>query len=296
MKDEFYGYHPVVNAVYFGLVMGFTMFFMHPLFLSISLVGAFAYGVYLHGTKAVKFSFIYMLPMMVVTAALNPLFNHRGATIVAFLPGGNPITLESIAHGIAAAVMLAAMLGWFACFNHIMTGDKFVYLAGKIFPALSLVLSVALRLVPLFRRQIKVISNAQKGIGRDITSGSILQRVSNGIKIMSIMVTWALENSIEMADSMKYRGYGTNRRSAFSIFTFTKRDFCALGYMLMTSMVVIVGAMRGVYYFRFFPAILWRWNGAVAMAVFACYFALVTMPLAINLTEDIKWKSIQSKI
>ena len=45
-------------------------------------------------------------------------------------------------------------------------------------------------------------------------SGSLLQRLKNAITILSIMVTWALENAIETADSMKSRGYGLPGRTA----------------------------------------------------------------------------------
>jgi energy-coupling factor transport system permease protein len=41
-----------------------------------------------------------------VTAWLNPLFNHAGVTLLFYLPGGNPVTLESMVYGLAAATML----------------------------------------------------------------------------------------------------------------------------------------------------------------------------------------------
>jgi energy-coupling factor transporter transmembrane protein EcfT len=92
-----------------------------------------------------------------------------------------------------------------------MTSDKFVYLFGRIIPSMSLLLSMTLRFVPRFIAQIKVVSNAQKCVGRDASNGGVVQRVRNAITILSIMVTWALENAIETADSMKSRGYGLRR-------------------------------------------------------------------------------------
>ena len=109
-----------------------------------------------------------------------------------------------------------------------MTSDKFVYLFGRVIPALSLVLSMTLRFVPKFKAQIQVVSEAQRCVGRDVSNGSVLQRLRNGITILSIMVTWALENAIETADSMKSRGYGLPGRTAFSIYRFDSRDKAAL--------------------------------------------------------------------
>ena len=218
MSDAFSRYHPVVNFLYFALVLAFSMIFMHPVCLAVSLLCSVAYSVYINRRKAVRFNLMFMLPILLLTAILNPLFNHAGVTILAYFRSGNPLTLESIIYGVAAAVMLVTVIGWFSCFNAVITSDKFVYLFGRLIPAMSLILAMALRLVPRFKAQARVISNAQRCIGRDISSGSIFTRARNGMKIISILVTWALENAIDTADSMKSRGYGMPGRTAFSIF------------------------------------------------------------------------------
>jgi len=294
--DTFAGFHPVVNLLYFVAVIGFAMFFLHPVCLAISLVCAFSYALYLNGKKALRLALIIMLPMLVFTAVLNPLFNHQGGTILAYLPNGNPITMESALYGIAAATMLVTVIAWFSCFNAVMTSDKIVYLFGRAIPALSLILAMSLRFVPRFRAQIKVVSNAQKCIGRDVSKGNIFQKARNGVKILSIMVTWALENAIETADSMKARGYGLPGRSAFSIFRFDKRDAMGLGYILTCAAAVITGAALGAYRFRFFPTILGEWTGFWTVAVFAAYFALAAFPIIVNISEAITWKRIESRI
>ena len=78
---------------------------------------------------------------------------------------------------------------WFSSYNEVMTSDKFVYLFGRVIPALSLVLSMALRFIPKFKAQMQVVSEAQACIGRDTKNGSVFQRVGNAVKIFSIMVT-----------------------------------------------------------------------------------------------------------
>jgi energy-coupling factor transport system permease protein len=184
-----------------------------------------------------------MLPMFLFAAPINPAFNHEGGTILTYLPGGNPLTLESITYGIAAAAMLISVIAWFSCYNAVMTSDKFVYLFGRVIPALSLVLSMTLRFVPKFKAQVRVVSDAQRCIGRDVTSGGVLDRVKNGLTILSIMVTWSLENAIETADSMKSRGYGLPGRTAFSIYRFDRRDRAALIWLLLCGAYIIAGAL-----------------------------------------------------
>jgi len=296
MKDTFSSYHPVVNMLYFAVVLIFAMFLTHPVCLVISFVCAFVYSVYLNGKKALKFNVVFILPMLIVTALLNPLFNHQGMTILAYLPDGNPLTFESIIYGVIAALMLIAVISWFSCFNKVMTSDKFAYLFGRIIPALSLILSMSLRLVPRFQAQIKNISNAQKCIGRNITNGNILRKAKNGIKILSIMVTWALENAIETADSMKSRGYGLPKRTTFSIFRFQKRDFYALIYIFLCGGYIFAGLLTEGLYFRYFPSIGGSLTGTYAYTLILAYFALCIMPVIINIQEDRKWAALQSKI
>ncbi len=296
MRDTFSTYHPAVNFLYFTLVLLLSMFFMHPVCLGISLLCAFCYSVYLKGKKALRSNVKFMLPMLVVTALINPAFNHAGGTILTYLPGGNPLTLESIIYGIAAAVMLVTVISWFSCYNAVMTSDKFVYLFGRVAPALSLILSMTLRFGPRFKAQLKVVANAQRCLGRDVTNGSLLQRAKHGLRILFIMVTWALENSIETADSTKSRGYGLPGRTAFSLYRFDSRDKNALLFLLFCGGYIISGAFMGGLSWRYFPIMKGAGFTPYSVSLYFSYLALCLMPVVINIREDRKWKSIQSKI
>ena len=62
-RDSFDRCHPAVNFLYFALVLGFTMFLMHPVSLAVSIVSAAVYAVQLNGAGAVKRSMKCLLPM-----------------------------------------------------------------------------------------------------------------------------------------------------------------------------------------------------------------------------------------
>ena len=294
--NEFKTYHPIVNFVYFAFVIGFSCVFMHPICLVISLLSGFTYSVMLKGRKAIKTNLIYMLPTLTFAAFINPAFNHEGITIISYLPSGNPLTLESVVYGLAAAIMIVSVICWFSCYTEIMTSDKFIYLFGRIIPSLSLILSMTLRFVPKFSAQLKVITNAQRCIGRDVSNGSVIQRAKHGLLILSIMTTWALENAIETADSMKSRGYGHSGRTAFSIFTFDKRDKKALLCIVILGIYTLAGKLVGGMYFRYFPSLQTGNFSMYGLSVFIAYFALCICPIIIEVYEVRKWKVIKSKI
>lgn len=62
--DTFSGFHPLVNFLYFALVLAFSMCLMHPACLAISLAGGLAYNIYLNGHRAVKAALCLTPPAM----------------------------------------------------------------------------------------------------------------------------------------------------------------------------------------------------------------------------------------
>lgn len=294
MKDTFSRYHPLVNFLYFTFVFGFSMVFMHPICLAISLISAFIYSISLKGRENVKFNLLFLLPTILMTALINPLFNHQGGTILTYLPTGNPLTLESIAYGIGASTMLVALIYWFICFNELMTSDKFIYLFSRVLPSMSLVLSMSLRFVPKFKDQVKIVSQAQRGIGRDLSSGGLIKGARNGITILSIVVTWALENAIETADSMKSRGYGLPGRSSFSIYSFSRRDRKALAFIAFLGFYVLLGGSLGKFKWSYFPTLKAGVKfGIFQFTIWLSYIGLFLLPILINREEERQWKATQ---
>lgn len=295
-NDTFSSYHPLVNFLYFGLVLASTMVLMHPVSLAISLVSSSAYATCLKGMQAARGSLLCMLPMMLMAAIINPLFNHEGLTILTYLPTGNPLTLESILYSVAAAVMLVSVITWFSCYTAVMTSDKFIYIFGRIIPSLSLVLSMTLRFVPKFKTQFQLVREAQRCVGRDTSNGSPLRRTKNAVTILSIMVTWSLENAIETADSMKSRGYGLPGRTTFSIYSFDSRDKTALGWFCFCGFYLISGRIAGAMEWRYYPTVKGTLTGIFPLSFQFVHLTLCLTPVILNRMEDRKWKHLRYKI
>lgn len=296
MRDSFSEYHPFINLIYFAFTISFSLVLTHPLAQGISLVCAVIYAVSINGKKSVIFLLKYCLPMVLLTAFINPAFNHEGATTLLYFPNGNPLTLESILYGFSAGVMIITTLMWFSSFNRVMTTDKFIYLFGKVIPALSLVLSMSLRFVPKFKSQMQTVTEAQRSIGRDVSNGSLFERTKTAIHIFSIMITWSLENAIETADSMKSRGYGLKGRTAFSIYRFEERDKYALLWLSFCGLFIIAGALLNAFGFRYFPDIRYAAFDMTTIPFYCVYSALCITPVILNFKEEKKWKTSVSEM
>lgn len=290
-RDVFSVCHPSVSFLFFVLAAVFSMCWLDPASLAVSFGCALAYALYLNGEKALRFQLRALLPTLLLTAAVNPLFNRRGGTVLAWFPWGAPLTLESVLYGLAAAVMLCAVINWFSCLTAVMTSDKFLYLFGRVIPALSLALSMTLRFVPRFRTQFRTVANAQRCLGRDLSRGPLRERLKNAVTVFSVMVTWSLESAVETADSMKSRGYGLPGRTAFSIYPFDRRDRLILAWLALGGGALTAGWLAGGFSWGYFPALRSAAPLPLAVCLRAVYLLFCLTPLILNGKEALAWNS-----
>lgn len=290
-RVDFFGdYHPLVGFLFFLSVIVFSFSTNHPILQIINLLGAIGYLIYLKGGETFKFTLKIMLVTCLIIAIVNPLFNHQGVTIITYLWDGNPLTLESILYGISASIMLLNAVLWFSCYNEVMTSDKFIYLFGRIIPSTSLIFSMVLRFVPNYKLQIKKIEQSQRAIGRGVVGKGFIEKLKNSLKIFSIFLTWALENAIETADSMKARGYGLEGRTAFSIFKISFRDKVALSVLGIIDVLLIYLTFKGKFRIVYYPMIKISIINLISVIGFVLYGVLCFLPIILNIYQEISWR------
>lgn len=292
-NDAFSGFHPGVNLAFFAAALGLTMFIQQPVYLLISMISGCAYLLYLQGKKGFLRQVGYLVPILVMMAIMNPMFNHEGITVLWYLPNDNPVTLEAICFGLASAVMMGASIVWFNCCNTVFTSDKIIYLFGRVIPALSLMISMTLRFVPRFKNFLQSVLRTQQAMHKPENTK---EKLGQALAAFSATVSWAMEQSIVSADSMKSRGYGLFGRTAFSIYIFEKRD----GIALLTLFLLCAGAVFphivGLMGWTYYPSMTGDLLGPVQILAYLCYGGMCNLPLIIDLMEDRKWNALRSKI
>lgn len=290
---KFTEYNPIVSATHCIAVTGIAMFCMDPILLSLSLVGALLFWMIQSGGLKGK-SHLYFLGLFCVVTILNPLVSHNGATVL-FVMNRKPITLEALIYGMMTATMILAVLYWFRTYTEAMTSDQWLYLFGGLSPKLALILSMALRYVPLFIRQQKKVQQTQTVLGL-YKEENIIDRIKGSLRVFSVMVTWALENGIVTADSMTARGYGIGKRSRYSNFRLRKGDLILLCVMVALTGITVGAVASGAIAFTVYPTFqsaepsLWMGLG------YFSYGILAILPLLVAGKEWIIWKYYVSKI
>lgn len=274
---SFGDHHPVAVTVYFLAAAGICMFCMDPVILGLSLMGAVLCALSLRclgGPRAV----LGMLALLACAALINPLVSHHGVTVL-FVMNHNPVTLEALVYGVAAAGMIGAVMVWFRAFTSVMTSDKLLCVFGSLSPRLALMLSMALRYVPLFTRQLRAVSASQRALGL-YREDNLIDRLRGGLRVFSVMVTWTLENGVITADSMTARGYGTVRRTRFAIFRWTAQDVSLLLTTLLLAALTLWGL--GAREFAYYPQLSASVLNAQALTGFIAYGLLTLLPLIVH--------------
>lgn len=285
--------HPVILLIYFAGMAAITMVTLNPVLLCVSFFGAVFCTGMLTGLRKLLSSLAFSVPVMVIIAVINPIFVHKGETILFFL-NDNPVTLEAIMYGAATAVMIMSVFYWFKCYSIVMTSDKIVFLFGRVAPRISLVLSMTLAFVPKLIKQYKKISAVQKAMGM-YTSKSITDRILSRFRIISALIGWALESSVETADSMNARGYGLKGRSSYAVYFWTRRDMSVFIFLILVFAAVITGMCFSAQtaYYPVFTAID---ISPVSLVSYAALALLSMFAAVFEVQENIKWRLSVSRV
>ena len=284
--------HPAVNLIYFAAVLTGTVTFQHPAFLAISFLCAFAYSIKRNGWKAVAFN-TCLLPLITVFALYYSSYTHFGMTVLRQNFVGNNMTLESLVYGFVLGVTGAGVCIWFSCVFSVFTTDKVVYLFGKVSPRLSLFLAILLRMVPRIKKEAKRINMAQQGIGRGVNQGSFFRRLRNGVRILSMLITWTIESLTTASESMRSRGSSLRGRSAFSVYRFDNRDRAYVVGLFLCLTLTVMAVLLKQTDMTYDPRIIWK---SVSPALCIGYAVLCLMPLGLEIWTEYKFKKARCQL
>ena len=129
---------------------------------------------------------------------------------------------------------------------------------------------------------------------RDKKLAAVIDAVRGRMRVLSILITWSLENGIVTAQSMDARGYGSRRRSSFAIYRFRVGDLILLLLTLAFTGVGIAGIMSAK--FSYYPAIPAELFSPLSVAGYIAYAILGVLPIIINTKEAIRWRTLRSGI
>ncbi|AWC32976.1 energy-coupling factor transporter transmembrane component T [Bacillus cytotoxicus] len=289
MKIIFSSLHPFVNFIYYIGVMILCMVCLHPLFLMSAIILLLILNIMQGNGEKIRKMLPSTLLFFLLIIALNALFTHRGATTL-FRLGDNRITFEACMYGIVMGLSLIAIMFTFTSYNDTISSHKFLYLFSRISPKVALLMMITVRFVPLFIRRLRQITLVQKTKGVQLDSGSLTERLKNGMKLLQVLLVCSLEEALQTADSMQARGFGITKRSTYIRYRMAKQDWFVVIYFIIVLLVCCLFSFYGAGKLLIYPrveTILFQQYDGIQFVLFILF---ISLPIMMEGREWIWWR------
>src|SRR5579859_6816340 len=193
----------ILAAAFASLAAGVGLARLRPLFTAVVLIAAFA-----------------ML--------LNFISAHLGTTVLFSLPAaipgiGGPYTLEALAYGVSGGLTIAAAILAAAPFSLLLKSHEVMDALPAALSRTGTAIAASLNLVPAVATSFTEVTEAQRLRGwrpRGPRSWS---------EVVVPVVLTSVEGSIQLAESMESRGFGSGSRTSMRSVSLSKRDWWLIG-------------------------------------------------------------------
>ncbi len=239
------------------------------------------------GLKSTSKMFALTLVVMLLSTLLNPIFSHNGATKL-FYFNNYPVTMEAFVYGLFAGMMVCAGLLWGANWTKILRSDGVLYLFGKVAPKFATLINLTLGMIPKMRKQFKKVDENMFALGL-YDKKKLFNLIKVKMKVFSITLTWAIENSVSTADNMQAKGYGLTGRKNFNLHKFDIYDVILLVLTLCFGILACVMLILNNATFYYYPTITFNFTG-VDLAVYIPTVVFMNLPIICGIGENLKWR------
>lgn len=266
--------NPIVILVYMVSGMIFTMACERLIYTGLTLLCTGI--VYLMIQKDNPLKFIAGISIILLLVLfINPFFDTYGDKVIFKYFSNRAYTQEALLRALNLAVMFCAVLCWFSCFNIIVNKDMMFYMFGRFTPTIALMLSMAFGYISQLKKKNRQIQEARRCIGLIYCGDKKKERLKSDADIFFVMAQNVLENSFCTAQSMKSRGYATEKRTSFGLYIFRKSSMIQIIVIIALIICTVAAPVN------------------IGIAFYAVYLAI---PFVLIFKEKFIWHFIKSKI
>ncbi len=199
-----------------------------------------------------------MLLVTIVIIVIDVFVLPAGERVL-FYAANKAVTAEAVMTGVSTGLMLCAVSVWYADFNAVFSSDMIISALWP-FPRTGLLISMILKLVPEYAKRYQKVQTIN---GIDSVKGHI--------KVSKAVFSWALERSMDTADSMMMRGYPHKRRAR-------------AGRVRGADIYILIGAAA------YIPAFFIQSD--IRLIICGIFFLL---PVIYRIKENIRWAIYESR-
>lgn len=232
-----------------------TLLYIISLFMFKSIIAYFIAGIFLFTIiKMSKVPFGYIIKglkaiviLMVITIVFNLLLTPGEETLVSFWVF--TITKEGVIKSVFLAIRLifliigASLMTFTTTPNHLTDGlERLMKPLQKIrvpVHEIAMMMSIALRFIPILLEETDKIMKAQMARGADFETGGLIKKAKNMIPLLVPLFISAFRRANDLAMAMEARCYrGGEGRTKMKPLSYKKRD--GFGFVIMVGYFVVL--------------------------------------------------------
>ncbi|NLI12073.1 energy-coupling factor transporter transmembrane component T [Pelotomaculum propionicicum] len=251
-------FHPAAVLAYLFVLLLLSLLYDNPIYLLSLLLLLVLLIKGVDGMEAWEGFFKAGVFLMLVVMIVNPLVIRAGATIIWHGPvlpflGRLDISMEAVYFGAVSGLRLLVIMSIFCLYNLMVNPDNMLNLFSGAAGKSVLLVALATRMFPTMVRDLKRIKEVLQFRGVDFDEGGLWERVKKYSGLYNVMLLSSLEDSMEIAESMQARAYGSGRRSVYSRNLLRPRDYLSIGGSLLALSAATWGLLNGCGRYSFYP-------------------------------------------
>lgn len=239
------GFHSRSSSIYLLICFLMALCYQDLLLLSIMLLIMVVFNYRLDRAAGLGKVMRFTLPVILLIILLNALINQNGENIlvtIQALPvvGNVYIYREAIYFAIAMSVKLLLILSIFTVFNILIPLERLFDVFGSYTGKTVLIAGISARMVPELAGRAKSIREVQAYRGHIAGGKNISQRVRTMGPLLTNLLRSSLDSSLQKAEAMQVRAYGSGRRSIYLEEYWHLKDSLLVFLSLMVFLLAIV--------------------------------------------------------
>lgn len=221
-KTPVHRLHPACKILWvFGVLFG-SIIINDPILLLLLFLSTIPFAILGKITKE-WFSFVRLaLWLSLIIIIINMLASQHGSTIlysISGLPlfGTIKITLESLLFGIAMSLRLLSTLSAFAIITLTINPDDLLQTILLLkFPYRTVfTTTIAIRFIPCILMDLETLQDSIRSRGYQIKKKGFAGRIKQRAALLPPLLSNSLERSIQSAEAMESRGFGSHGKKTF---------------------------------------------------------------------------------
>ena len=233
-------------ATWTGACLFIVLFTTNPAYKALVLAAAFTALAAGAGLSRMRRLLVGVVFIAGFDVALNFVSAHLGATVLFRLPDnipalGGPYTLEALVFGVANGITIAAAILAAAALSLLLSPHDVIAALPKALSRTGTAIAASMNLVPSVASSFTQVSEAQR------LRGWQPKGPRSWAEVVVPVVLTSVEGSIQLAESMEARGFGSGPRTAMHTATLGQNDWLLIAMSVIAVATFTITHIAGWY-------------------------------------------------